>query len=247
MISSAASVACSCSTTTSSDDREDDQEPAQRRVHAGEEALSCAGHVRPHGERSCHQGSPGEPGEPRAPVGGRVEPRREHGGERQRAVEIVQPVRRAAVVGEQQQPEPDLGDEQRLGEREQMRDEAARLPAAVVREPGEDRRAPRSPRGRGMRRCDGPLASAANATEHREEQMIEEGKPAPDFELPSDSGETIKLSDAPREARRPLLLSQGRHAGLHDAGLRHPRRVRRVRARRRRRARHLARRREART
>jgi peroxiredoxin Q/BCP len=29
---------------------------------------------------------------------------------------------------------------------------------------------------------------------YREEQMIEEGKPAPDFELRSDSGETIKLS-----------------------------------------------------
>jgi peroxiredoxin Q/BCP len=30
---------------------------------------------------------------------------------------------------------------------------------------------------------------------YREEQMIEEGKPAPDFELPTDSGETIKLSE----------------------------------------------------
>ena len=31
-----------------------------------------------------------------------------------------------------------------------------------------------------------------------------------------------------RQARRPLLLSQGRHARLHDAGLRDPRRLRRV-------------------
>ena len=52
--------------------------------------------------------------------------------------------------------------------------------------------------------------------------MVEEGKPAPDFELTSDSGDTIRLSDF-REARRRLLLSQGRHAGVHGAGLWDPR------------------------
>ena len=43
-----------------------------------------------------------------------VEPRREHGTERERAVEVVGVLGRAAVVGEQQQPDPDLRDEQRL-------------------------------------------------------------------------------------------------------------------------------------
>jgi peroxiredoxin Q/BCP len=33
------------------------------------------------------------------------------------------------------------------------------------------------------------------AESYREDEMIDEGKPAPDFELPTDSGETIKLSD----------------------------------------------------
>ena len=37
-----------------------------------------------------------------------------------------------------------------------------------------------------MRRCDGSLAS---------DDVIEEGKPAPDFELSSDAGETIRLSE----------------------------------------------------
>jgi hypothetical protein len=37
-------------------------------------------------------------------------------------------------------------------------------------------------RARGRRRCGGPLASGL---------MIEEGSPAPDFELPGDSGETV--------------------------------------------------------
>src|SRR5258708_1201717 len=39
----------------------------------------------------------------------------------------------------------------------------------------------------GMRPCGAPLASGVTL-------MIEEGKPAPDFELTSDTGETVKLS-----------------------------------------------------
>ena len=61
--------------------------------------------------------------------------------------------------------------------------------------------------------------------------MVEEGKPAPTFTLPSDSRRAGLPRVAAREARRPLLLPQGRHARLHDAGLRDPRRLGRVRAR----------------
>ena len=73
--------------------------------------------------------------------------------------------------------------------------------------------------------------------------MIEEGKPAPDFELKSDSGETVKLSSL---RGKPVVLyfyPKDDTPGLHDAGLRNPRRVRRVPARRRGRARRLPRRR----
>jgi hypothetical protein len=94
--------------------------------------------VRPHGERSCNQGSSAEPGEPGTAVGGRVEPGRENGEQREGPVEIVEPVRGAAVIGEQEQPEPDLRDEERLRERDQVRDEAPGFTPAVIREPGED-------------------------------------------------------------------------------------------------------------
>ena len=50
--------------------------------------------------------------------------------------------------------------------------------------------------------------------------MVEEGKPAPDFELKTDSGERRQALRLPRQAGRSLLLSQGRHARMHDAGLR---------------------------
>jgi peroxiredoxin Q/BCP len=45
-----------------------------------------------------------------------------------------------------------------------------------------------------MRRCDEPLASASER--YREERaVIEEGTPAPDFTLQSDSGESVTLSE----------------------------------------------------
>src|SRR5207302_4630595 len=49
-----------------------------------------------------------------------------------------------------------------------------------------------------MRPCGGPLALAPNATgriqRDRGSNVIEEGKPAPNFELTSDSGETVSLA-----------------------------------------------------
>jgi hypothetical protein len=51
---------------------------------------------------------------------------------------------------------------------------------------------------------------------------------APDFELPDQDGNPVRSPTA-RAAGRPLLLSQGRHARLHDAGVRHPRPPRRLR------------------
>ena len=47
--------------------------------------------------------------------------------------------------------------------------------------------------------------------------MVEEGKTAPDFELTSDTGDRVKLSD-PRGKPVVSYLSEGRHARLHDAG-----------------------------
>ena len=112
-------------------------------------------------ERSCDQGSSGEPREPRAAVGGRVEPGREHGEQRERPVEVVEPLGGAPVVGEEQQAEPDLRDEQRLGEREQVRDDAARLAPPVVREPASAAAPQVAASDQECSRCDGPLASAA--------------------------------------------------------------------------------------
>ena len=52
---------------------------------------------------------------------------------------------------------------------------------------------------------------------------VEEGETAPDFTLPADDGRQVKLVRPPRQARGALLLSQGRHARLHQGGVRLPR------------------------
>ena len=67
-----------------------------------------------------------EPEQALRPLRRRVQPRRQDRAERERAVDVVELVGGPPVVGEEQQPEPDLGDEQRLREREQVRDEPPR-------------------------------------------------------------------------------------------------------------------------
>src|SRR6187401_1170335 len=78
-------------------------------------------------DRECRgdEARPGEPEQPLRAARGRVEPRRQHGAERERAVDVVEVVGGAAIVGEEQQPESHLRDEQRLSEREHVREETA--------------------------------------------------------------------------------------------------------------------------
>ena len=57
---------------------------------------------------------------------------------------------------------------------------------------------------------------------------IEEGAAAPDFTLKADDGRDVSPVRLPRQARGALLLSQGRHAGLHQGGVRLPRPQRRT-------------------
>src|SRR3954452_15028022 len=146
-IRSAASVACSCRTTMTSAMNAMIKNP--RSVgFMREEKLplmcppSCARHVRPHRERSCDQGSSGEPEQTPPPVGRGIEPRRQDGDEGERAVEIVEMLRRPPMVAQEQQPQPDLRDQHRLSERKKMREKAARLAATVVGDARQDRRAP---------------------------------------------------------------------------------------------------------
>ena len=81
-----------------------------------------------------------EPEQPPARVVRRVQPRREDREQRERPVGVVQPVRRAVVAREQQEPEPDLRDEHCLREREQVSESEARARRAGTT------RGPRSPR-----------------------------------------------------------------------------------------------------
>src|SRR4051794_31795935 len=159
MIRSAASVACSCSTTMTRAMSAMIRNP--RSVGFMREKKlplmcppSCARHVRPHGERSCNQRSSGEPEQTPPPVVRGVEPRRKDCDEGERPVQIMQMLRRASVVAQEQQPEPDLRNQHCLGEREEMREVPAGLATAVVGDAGEDRRSP----GEGEHEeCDGVM------------------------------------------------------------------------------------------
>ena len=162
-------------------------------------------------------------------------------GERERAVGVVEVVGRPPVVREQQQAERDLGDEQRLCEREQVRDQAPRRRGGASRRAR--RRAPPAPgrRRRSRRGSRGPIASRGTlARGHHVVRGRQAGPRLRAHERRRRDGQTLRSA---RQAGRPLLLSQGRHARLHDAGLRDPRRLGRVRARRRGRARRQPRRR----
>ena len=59
--------------------------------------------------------------------------------------------------------------------------------------------------------------------------MIEAGQPAPDFTLADQDGKPVTLSELQGLPGGALFLSQGRHARLHQGGLRLPRRLRRLR------------------
>jgi hypothetical protein len=104
----------------------------------------------------------------------------------------MQAVRRSVMVGKKQEADADLRDEQRLREGEQVRYESARLAPAVIRKPCEHCCAP----GRSEHEeCDGAVCR-----QHRRRTLqggfnvIEEGKPAPDFELTTEGGDTVSLS-----------------------------------------------------
>ena len=72
-------------------------------------------------ERAGDAGGRGEPEQAPRPGLGRVEPRRERHRQCERPVEVVELLRRALVVGEEQEADPDLCNEERLRERQEAR------------------------------------------------------------------------------------------------------------------------------
>ena len=112
--------------------------------------VSSCGHVGADAERRRDERRDREPEQPRARLGRRVEPRREHREQRERPVRVVQVVGRAAVVGEEQQARA------RPGRRSaSARARAAARPRWPARRRAARRTRPpmraRRPRSRGMR------------------------------------------------------------------------------------------------
>jgi peroxiredoxin Q/BCP len=115
----------------------------------------------------------------------------------------VQAIAGAPFVGEKQETEADLCDENRLRQREQLRDDRTGGPSSPEDErPSERRGDGDSQYGDGhhpMRRYHGGRSEHASPGR----RVVEEGKPAPEFELESDTGETVALSSF---RGRPVVL-----------------------------------------
>src|SRR6476469_1866327 len=88
-------------------------------------------------QRGGERGRDPEPEQAGARLVRCIEPWREHREQREGAVRVVQMVVRAAVVGQEEQAEADLGDEQRLREGEQL---CNRTPGSVAASPERRRR-----------------------------------------------------------------------------------------------------------
>ena len=206
--------------------RREDREAARRRI-TGEDALTCR-HVGADAERRGDEGSDREPEEARPRLGRRVEPRREHREQRERPVRVVELVRARRWSERSSSPRPTCATISVWASASSC---ATKRPARPRRQARTRRRPTRHSRAITRNAFTWCAVSIGERNTTREERdVIEEGKPAPDFELKSDSGETRQALRPAREAGRPLLLSQGRHARLHDSGVRDPRRLRRVRA-----------------
>jgi thioredoxin-dependent peroxiredoxin len=111
----------------------------------------------------------------------------------------VQIVRRPPTVGKEQQAEPHLRDKQRLDEGEAVPEEPTRVPVPEERNCAPNRRC-----------CGGDedekpddLVRAKHRRKDRLAAMVTEGQEAPDFELTSDSGERVRLSQF---RGRPVVL-----------------------------------------
>ena len=55
---------------------------------------------------------------------------------------------------------------------------------------------------------------------HQESIRLEAGQTAPDFTLPSDTGDTVTLSALRGQEHRPIFLSGGDDTRMYDGSLR---------------------------
>src|SRR5207249_850522 len=122
-----------------------------------------------------------------------VEPRRQDRRQGELPVHVVEPVGHAVVPRKEKEAEPNLRDQHRLCKREELRGEPRTPCSAPVGDRARDHGEPRD----GQHRVrDGSVRLEHGTTLRRyPSAVVEEGKPAPDFELSSETGERVRLSE----------------------------------------------------